>query len=131
MDNVEIEIKCCQYVDDSNTFLRNKNYIDKLLFILKHYEAVSGSKINVGKTVALSRKIKGEEMVNGIKMKQGPEKVLGVPIGGANLNDNKMLWQSLTTKLRDKLGIWMSRDLSLQGKVHIIRSIGVSKVLLR
>ena len=131
MNNEVIEIKCCQYVDDSNTFLQNKTGIDKLLYILNQYEAVSGSKINLDKTVALSMKIKSgkEEVLNTIKLKRGPEKVLGVPVGGANLNDNKVFWQSLTKKLRDKLSIWINRDLSLQGKTHIIRSIGISKVL--
>ena len=129
MNNEEVEIKCCQYVDDSNTFLKNKNYIDRLLYILKQYEIVSGSKINLDKTVALAIKSKREETISNINLKQGPEKVLGVPIGGTDLNNNKAMWQSLTSKLRDKLGIWINRDLSLQGKTHIIRSIGISKVL--
>ena len=129
MNDEIIDIKCCQYVDDSNTFLQNKACINKLLHILSQYEAVSGSKMNLDKTVALSIKNKKEEAISGIKLKQGPEKVLGVPVGGANLNDNKTFWQSLTQKLRDKLSIWINRDLSLQGKTHIIRSIGISKVL--
>ena len=41
----------------------------------------------------------------------------------------RFFWQSLTNKLSDKLSIWINRDLSLQGKVHIIRSVGISKVL--
>ena len=129
MNNEQIEIKCCQYVDDSNSFLNNKNVIERLIHILNKYEEVSGSKINVDKTVALTLTEGREEVVNEIKLCIGPAKVLGVPIGGKDKNNNDTLWESLIKKLSDKLHIWTTRDLSLQGKTHIIRSVGVSKVL--
>ena len=129
INNERIEIKCCQYVDDSNSFLRNKDMIGRLVFILNKYEEVSGSKINLDKTVALTLKEGRDEVINEIKLKVGPEKVLGVPIGGRNRDNNDSLWESLIKKLSEKLNIWTTRDLSLQGKTHIIRSIGISKVL--
>ena len=129
MQNEELEAKCCQYVDDSNTFLKNKNFIDNLIDILNEYENVSGSKINLDKTVALAMKHDREEIIREIKLRKGPEKVLGVPIGGNDLTNNDALWKSLIPKLSNKLNIWITRNLSLQGKTHIIRSIGVSKVL--
>ena len=47
------------------------------------YEQVSGSKVNRGKTVALIRKGNFiQEKINEIKLVKGPEKALGVPIGG-------------------------------------------------
>ena len=128
INNERIEIKCCQYVDDSNSFLRNKNIIERLVYILNRYEKASGSKINLGKTVALTLKGGRDEVINEIKISIGPEKVLGVPIGGKDRNNNDSLWESLIKKLSEKLNIWTTRDLSLQGKTHIIRSIGISKV---
>ena len=129
MQNEQLEVRCCHYVDDSNTFLKNKNFIDSLIDILNKYENVSGSKINLDKTVALAIRHDREEIIKEITLRKGPEKVLGVPIGGSDLTNNDALWESLISKLRDKLNIWITRNLSLQGKTHIIRSIGVSKVL--
>ena len=129
MNNERIEVKCCQYVDDSNSFLKNKGMIEKLVHILNKYERVSGSKINVDKTVALTLKESRDEKIKEIKLCIGPEKVLGVPIGGKDRNNNDALWESLIKKLSEKLNIWTTRDLSLQGKTHIIRSVGISKIL--
>ena len=51
--------------------------------ILKEYEKVSGSRINREKTVALIKQHPiFEEKIECIKLVNGPEKVLGVPIGG-------------------------------------------------
>ena len=99
-----------------------------MIDILNEYEKASGSKTNFDKTVALAIKHDQEEIIREIKLSKGPEKVLGVPIGG-NDSNNRALWESLIPKLRDKLNIWITRNLSFQGKTHIIRSIGVSKLL--
>ena len=127
--NEIIETRGCQYVDDSTTFLESKDFITKLLFILDKYESVSGSKTNLDKTVALVRKgLIVPEKINNIKLVTGPERVLGVPVGGNDtLNDE--LWKDLIVKMKQKLQIWKRRDLSLEGKTYIIRSIGVSKLL--
>ena len=129
MNGEELEIRGCQYVDDSTNFLHNKYYISQLISLLRKYEQVSGSKVNRDKTVALIRKIKlKQEKINEIKLVNGPEKALGVPIGG---NDplNHKLWSDLINKMKIRLQIWQRRNLSLVGKTYIIRSIGVSTLL--
>ena len=129
LDNEILETRGCQYVDDSTFFLNNKDYIGKLFNILNEYEKVSGSKTNIDKTVALVRKgLSTPEKVNNIKIVTGPERVLGVPIGG-NEPTNEELWNDLISKMKQKLQIWQRRDLSLEGKAYIIKSIGASKLL--
>ncbi len=56
MQNEELIVKCCSYVDDTNNFLKNKHFIDNLIDILNEYERVSGSKINLDKTEDVSFK---------------------------------------------------------------------------
>ena len=131
MNNSEIEIKGCQYVDDCNTFLKDKSCINDLADILNRYEEVSGSKVNFDKTKALAIKnLPGlpREKIKDIELIRGPEKALGVPIGGDDKQNNAM-WENLISKLKSKLNIWKLRNLSLAGKTHIIRSVGVSKLL--
>ena len=82
-NNQEIEIKGCQYVDDCNTFLKDKSNIKSLTDILAKYEKVSGSKINFDKTKALAvNNLPGlpTEKIGGIELIRGPEKALGVVI---------------------------------------------------
>ena len=130
-NNHEIVIKGCQYADDCNTFLRDKNCIKNLTEILTKYEQVSGSKINFDKTKAMAvNNLAGlpTEMFGGIEVIKGPEKALGVLIG-ENEKERIELWENLKIKVKKKLDFWRLRNLSLQGKVHVIRSIGVSKLL--
>ena len=53
---------------------------------------------------------------------------MGVPVGGMD-KENDIFWGKLIEKLKVKLNIWKARDLSLTGKTHIIRSVGISKLL--
>ena len=46
---VEREIKLCQYVDDTNIFLKNSTYIAPCLNIIQDFEKISGSKLNMNK----------------------------------------------------------------------------------
>ena len=118
----------CQYVDDSNTMLKNHNYIDRFLEITDRYENVSGSKINVDKTVALTVKNELNQRTNGIKVTTGPEKVLGISMGKSD-NNFAEFWESKLTKLKQKLDIWRQRDLSYEGKALLIKSLAVSQLL--
>ena len=130
-NNHEIEIRGCQYVDDCNTFLKDKNCINSFSNILARYEQVSGSKINFDKTKAMAvNNLPGlpTERIHGIELITGPEKALGVPIGEKD-KDNPDSWTCLIAKVKKKLDFWKLRKLSFQGKAHVIRSVGVSKLL--
>ena len=52
--------------------------------------------------------------------------VLGVPIGKEALENS--FWETLICKVKAKLKLWYMRDLSFDGKVQIIKSIGLATV---
>ena len=52
--------------------------------------------------------------------------VLGVPIGKEALENS--FWETLICKVQAKLKLWSMRDLSFDGKVQIIKSIGLATV---
>ena len=118
----------CQYVDDSNTMLKNYDYIDRFLEITDRFENVSGSKTNVDKTVALTVKQELSRKIKGIKITTGPEKVLGIAMGKSSDNFAEF-WESKLQKLKGKLDIWRQRDLSFEGKALLIKSLAVSQIL--
>lgn len=126
-----VECKCCMYVDDGVIFLKHVNSLDKCYNVIKTYEEASGAKLNMDKTVGIVMK---ESLVrpcnvdtHEIRLTTGPEKCLGVVIG-KNV-DKSEYWENIITKLKNNLQVWKMRNLSLQGKVYLIRSIGISTVL--
>ena len=71
--------------------LQSIDDIEDLFAVIDRYELVSGSKVNLHKTVGL---IINENMVghtNGLRLTCGPENVLGVPLR-KNKNSNSLCW---------------------------------------
>ena len=68
MHNSHIVVKGAQYVDDSNTFLKNKTFISNFLEIMGKYEKASGSKMNSDKTIGLSLDRRIENKIYGINI---------------------------------------------------------------
>ena len=129
-ENRDLTVKGCQYVDDSNIMLKSVEYINNFLDVVNEYENVSGSKINLHKTVGLVIKENMETVFNDLRLSTGPEKVLGILLGKDNKHiDYIVFWETLIKRMKNKLDIWRSRDLSLEGKIHLIRSIAVSQIL--
>ena len=132
--NSTIESKGCQYVDDSNSFLKNDSSIVNFFNLLQKYESDSGSKVNVEKTVCLVPDKNTRDRISNslsnmkLKIKAGPEKVLGVLLG--KCPDNfKGFWDEKIDKMESKLKVWKCRSLSYDGKVLLIRSIAISQVM--
>ncbi len=124
----ETEVKSSFYVDDGITFLKNVNMIENCLTIFDEFGEASGSKLHRGKTVGLVMNERVlRETDSPIKLTMGPEKALGVPVG--KHCDRNEYWNLLIEKLRKKVNIWRARNLSFTGKVHIIKSLGISLIM--
>ena len=124
---MEKELKLCQYVDDTNIFLQNSMYIEPCLKAIKEFEKISGAKLNMSKTKGIVVREENIGKLGDIELVMGPEKVLGVLLG-KNV-DVSSHWESHLSKLKTQLQNWGSRELSFQGKVHVIRSLGLSTIL--
>jgi hypothetical protein len=123
------EIRNKHYVDDTFVCLKNINMTDECLNIFDEFGAVSGSKLNREKTIGLVMndiKIYDNEINSGVNLTMGPVNVLGIPVGKNMTND---FWDTLIAKIKKKLSMWQHRNLSLCGKVQIIKSLGMSKLL--
>ena len=124
--NDSVDLKICQYVDDTSVFLQSKEYIRPFLNEVNTYSKISGAKLNVEKTVGIVTHPNNAGTHHGIRFGIGPERVLGIPIGTNRCNTD--FWDQLLHKLRSKLSVWKHRDLSFEGKVHLIKSIGISQL---
>ena len=122
------EVRVSQYVDDANVFLKNSTFIEPCLRIIDEFELVSGSKLNKHKTKGLVVNPENNQRnVGGIVLTTGPEMVLGVPLGKSKHCDE--FWKKLIEKLKSKLNVWNMRDLSIEGKIHVVKSLGLSTML--
>ena len=124
----DTEVKICQYVDDAVIPLQNTGMIKRTLDIIYDFGMASGSRLNLSKTVGLtSRQELHGKQIYGINMTVGPEKLLGIPVGKNCVCDE--FWNKLLDKVKNRFMIWRGRDLSLSGRVHIIKSLGIASVL--
>ena len=117
------ELRGCQYVDDANNFLRNRFQVFRCLQKIELFGKASGSRINRGKTVALvSEHYRSMQSIDSqITAQTEVEKVLGVPIGKGKFL--KCFWEKKIEGIKKKIDFWKVRDLSLIGKIHIVKSL--------
>ena len=130
--NDTIETKGCQYVDDTNSFISDIESTKKYFELIGKFEKLSGSKVNIDKTVCMplngGNMLEAELKVLKLKLSTGPEKALGVPIGKSTYNYDTY-WEGLIEKVEKKLKVWRSRSMSYEGKTLLIRSVGASQIL--
>ena len=123
------EIKMTQYADDLTLLLSNLNSVQVTLNILENFGHYSGVKINTEKTEGMffGPWENNKDIPRNIKWVNGPIKLLGIYIS-AKANEIVMEnFQSKIDALLRQLHWWKARDLSLNGKVLIIKSLALSK----
>ena len=124
--NEEHECKISLYVDDGHIILKYIQDIDKVIQILDKFGLASGSKLNKEKTIGLVTNNNNENCRTDFTLTTEPKKVLGVPIG--KIKNRDKYWSGIIEKIKNRMLPWQLRNLSLQGKIHIINSVGLSNV---
>ena len=91
---------------------------------------MSGSKLNLGKCKGLFMRPETADMNQklGIQISEGSEKVLGIKVG-KHFNRNDQVWDKKLKVLENRLSIWQMRELSLKGRVYLLKSIGLSSMI--
>ena len=125
------EVKISQFADDTNLFCADVTSVEHALKTVSRFGAISGLKLNVKKTKAIWL---GKWSTNKTKPLQlewlnQPVKILGIYFS-YDENKNKQLNFDVTLqKLLTKLDLWKARNLTLFGKVLIIKSVGLSQIV--
>ena len=124
------EIKMTIYADDTTMILKDKDAAQHMFKKLCKFKETSGLKINKekceGMWIGQNRLI--EEKTFGIKW---PEtvKMLGVHIGTNELLTAEKNFENKLKNMKTKFSIWKSRDLSLLGRILIVKTFGTSQLL--
>ena len=123
------ETKLLQYADDTTAVLSDTNSAKILFDQLNSFESISGLKINYTKTEGMwigSSKNNNEKPF-GIKWSDEPVKALGVHFTyDQHLLKEKNFIERLDS-IKKLINIWSSRNLSIYGKITIIKSFLIPK----
>ena len=125
------ETKLLQYADDTTAVLSDLESAHKLFQLLGKFKELSGLKVNSSKIEGLwIGSLKNNEMKPlGIKWPMEPVKALGVFF----TYDKKLLhlknYSEKIDDIKKLINIWSSRGLSIYGKVTLIKSLLIPKIV--
>ena len=119
-----------QFADDTTIIASDTTSLKFCLQIINWFGSLSGLKLNKKKTQAMwlgSMKQSNSKILD-FKSTKDPIKVLGAFLSynqGKNIEAN---FFAKIRKMKTKLNLWLSRDLTLYGKSLLAKSLGVSQL---
>ncbi|KAJ8358306.1 hypothetical protein AAFF_G00014690 [Aldrovandia affinis] len=113
----------CQYADDTTLFVSSvRASLARIRALTDLFGAGTGSKVNLAKSSVLCcGSWRGDRSGGGFSVCTGGLKILGVRFfarESAALN-----WEARLNLVRTRLGVWTRRQLSLTGRVVVVRSV--------
>ena len=125
------EVKISQFADDTTITTSNVDSLKSHIQVIDWFGTVSGLKLNKKKTKAmwLGTMKHSRSKILEYKSTKDPIKVLGTFL---SYNQNKNVEENFMNRIRKmktKLNLWLSRDLTLYGKSLLAKTLGVSQLI--
>ncbi|KAK6167008.1 hypothetical protein SNE40_021121 [Patella caerulea] len=120
-----------QHADDTNLTLANIESVNSVFKVLELYVRGSGALINKSKSELLP--IGKSEYLDyayniDVKIVSDAIEILGVYLGPNRKVCSSLNWDSKVSKIKQLLGLWSRRRITLAGKVTVIQSLLLSKL---
>ena len=122
------------YADDTTFFLKDKESVKKVMNVFDTFSIYSGLKPNKSKC-----KIAGIGVLKGVSMElcgmecidltKNSVKILGIHFSYNKKIENEENFIKLIKKIENVLKIWRIRNLTVQGKITIFKTLAISKVI--
>ena len=127
----EKEIKVSLYADDTTAFVRDLDSVDHLLTLLDNFKNLSGLEINTTKSEGLwlGRWKNKTETPFGFRWPRDPIKALGIFFSYDINKTNELNFAEKIRNLEKTLNSWKRRNLTLYGKINIVKTFGLSKLI--
>ena len=105
--------------------------MEKGFNIITSFGEISGLKLNIEKTKVmwLGKFVKRKDKPLGLKWIKNPTKILGIFFSYGPKGNNHHNFDLKLQKLQTKFDVWRSRDLTIFGRVLIIKAMGVSSLI--
>ena len=130
------ELKLRQYADDTNLFCTDLASVEKASEIVDNFATPSGLKLNRKKKTKKQNKndLVGKMEKEGnnpleLKWLHNPVKILGIHVSYGKKGNNQHDFNHKLQKLQTNLDLWRARDLTLFGRVLIIKSLALSQLI--
>ena len=124
------EIKLTLFADDMKSFLKNKRSFENLTNLLQDFGSCSGLKVNESKLEALNLGEDGASLNIGLGNTTKPLKTLGIFFSYDKTEAYKLNFESILDQLKKKtLNLWKWRNLTILGKIQILKTFAISKFL--
>ena len=125
------EVKISQFADDTNLFCADVTSVEYALNTVSRFGAISGLKLNVKKTKAMWLGKWSTNKTKPLQLKRlnQPVKILGIYFSYDENKNKHLNFDLKIQKLQTKLDSWKARNLTLFGKVLIIKSLGLSQLV--
>ena len=124
------EIKLVQMADDTTTFLEDEKSLENMLNILSTFEQFAGLKLNKTKTEAMwmGKNRHNQNTPLGIKWVNQINS-LGIFFSYDTDYIMQKNFMDKEKEFKQILDMWLQRDLSLIGKITILKSLAFSKII--
>ncbi|KAL9966672.1 hypothetical protein ACROYT_G024784 [Oculina patagonica] len=131
---VDKEIKLAAFADDLTTFLHDVNSLENLSTTLHKFGLCSGLKLNAEKTEALwlgTSHDNDQPFPAGIDKVNKPIKILGVHFTYDLKKKQELNYDETLKSLSDTLAGWRWRNLTLYGKIQVVKTFLIPKFMFR
>ena len=125
------EIKIAQYADDTTVFVRDRDSVLELLNLLEEFSSLSGLEIITSRTEALwlGQWKDNQDTPFGFKWPKDPILSLGVFFSHNQTDADELNFDAKIRDLEKSLQMWQRRKLTLYGKINIVKTLGLSKLI--
>ena len=125
------ELKLSQYADDTNLFCADLASVENAFEAVENFGNLAGLKLNRKKTKAIWAGSWEKNKSNPLQLKwlRSPVKILGIYVSYDENGNKQMNFNLKLRKLQTNLDMWKARDLTLFGRVLIIKSLGLSQLV--
>jgi len=127
----EHDVKLTAFADDMTSFLKDDQSVDNLLKVLNDFGLCSGLKLNKSKLEACYLGTSSPtEFHTNVDIKSCIE-ILGIFFSYNKKEAAKSNFESILDSLKKKLNLWRWRNLTVLGRIQIVKTFAISKFLYR
>ena len=120
----DVTMTITQMADDTTLFLQDLDSIKHTLDLLHHFHHCAGLKLNTHKTEAFQLGVVSNNIDSKYGLRWGSKKikVTGVTVGKNMKLLTTALIEEKVLKVRNLLNMWKARNLTIKGKITLLRS---------